>query len=30
MGIFTDREHDFLLRHNLIAQFKAEDAAGKR
>jgi hypothetical protein len=30
MGIFFDREHDFIVRHNLMGQFKAEDAAGKR
>jgi len=24
------RETDFIVRHNLWAQFKAEDAAGKR
>jgi len=30
MGIFTDREHDFIVRHNLMAQFRSEDAEGKR
>ena len=30
MNIFTDREHDFIVRHNLSNQFRAEDAEGKR
>lgn len=30
MGIFHDRETDFVVRHNLMAQFRAEDAEGKR
>jgi hypothetical protein len=30
MGIVHDREHDFIVRHNLVNQFRAEDAEGKR
>ena len=30
MAIFHDRETDFMVRHNLMRQFRAEDAAGKR
>jgi hypothetical protein len=30
MGIFSDREHDFIIRHNLMSQLRAEDAEGKR
>jgi hypothetical protein len=29
-SIYSDREHAFMLRHNLMDQFKAEDAEGKR
>ena len=30
MGILHDRQTDFMVRHNLVRQFRAEDAAGKR
>jgi hypothetical protein len=30
MGIYHDRETDFMVRHNLMNQFRAEDAEGKR
>jgi hypothetical protein len=30
MGILHDRQTDFIVRHNLMRQFRAEDAAGKR
>jgi len=30
MSIFTDREHDFIVRHKLWDQFRTEDAEGKR
>jgi hypothetical protein len=29
-GIYTDREHNFIVRHKLMDQFLSEDADGKR